>query len=76
MGVMDSGDDFDDEPMSTEMLEDIRDSIKSHPSVNRIEARYKMCDIIKQRQTEWKGALLSTQNMGKGFHKVFKVDIK
>ena len=51
MGVMDSGDDSDDEPMSTEMLEDIRDSIKSHPSVNRIEARYKMCDIIKQRQT-------------------------
>ena len=36
---MDSGDESDDEPMSTEMLEDICDGSKSHPSVNMIEAR-------------------------------------
>ena len=35
MGVMDSGDDSDDESMSTEMLEDISDGSKSHPIINR-----------------------------------------
>ena len=58
--------------MSTEMLEDIRDVSKSYPSVNRREARYKICDLIKQRKMEWKGALFSTGNMGKWLHKVFK----
>ena len=58
--------------MSTDMLEDIRDGSQSHPSINRIEARYKIRDCIKQRQLEWKGALLSTQNMGKGSNKLFK----
>ena len=72
MDVMDSGDESDDEPMSTEMLEKNRDSSKSCMSVNRIEARYKISDCIKQRQSEWKGALLSTRNMGKGLQKVFK----
>ena len=37
--AMDSGDDYDDEPMSMDMLEDICNSSKSHPSVNRREAR-------------------------------------
>ena len=36
MDVMDSGDKSDDEPMSMEMLEDIRDGSQSHPNVNRI----------------------------------------
>ena len=31
---MDSGDESEDEPMSTEMLEDIRDSSQSHSIVN------------------------------------------
>ena len=48
MDVMDSGYESDDEPMSTEMLEDIRDGSKSHPSVNRREARYKIHNHIKQ----------------------------
>ena len=69
---MDSGDESYDEPMSTEMLEDICDGSKSHPSVNRIEACYKIGYRIKQRQMEWKGALLSMQNMVKGLHKVFE----
>ena len=41
---MDSGDESDDEPMSTEMLEDIRDGSQYHPNANRIEARYKTLD--------------------------------
>ena len=43
---MDSGDESDDEPMSTEMLKDIRDVSQSHPNVNRREARYKISDRI------------------------------
>ena len=35
---MDSSDDSDDELMSTDILEDIRDGSKSHLGVNRIEA--------------------------------------
>ena len=69
---MESSDDSDDERTSTEMLEDICDGSKSPPSVNLGEARYKICDCIKQRQTEWKVVLLSTQHIGKGLHKVFK----
>ena len=33
--AMDSGDKSDDDPMSTEMLENICDGIQSHPNVNR-----------------------------------------
>ena len=47
---MDSGDESDDKPMSTEMLEDICDGSQSHPNVNRTEARYKIRNHIKQRQ--------------------------
>ena len=43
---MDSGDESDDEPMSMEMLEDIRDGSKSHTIVNRIDASYKIRDCI------------------------------
>ena len=73
MDAMSSGDDSDDEPMYTEMLEDIHDVSQSHTGVNRREEHYKICDWIKQIQSEWKGALLSTQNMGKGLHKLFKL---
>ena len=51
---MDSGNESEDEPMSTDTLEDIRDGSKSHPIINRREARYKIFDFIKQRQTERK----------------------
>ena len=49
MDAVDSGNESDDEHMSIDMLEDIRDGIKSHPIVNRKEAPYKISDIIKQR---------------------------
>ena len=72
MDAISLGDESDAEPMSTYMLEDIRDFGQPNLSVNRRETRYKICDCIKQIQTEWKEVLLSTQNIGKGLHKVFK----
>ena len=57
MDAMNSGDESDHDLISTEMLEDIRDGSQTHPNVNRREARYKICDRIRQRQSEWKGAL-------------------
>ena len=48
---MESGNESEDEPMSTEIIEDIHDSSTSHPSVNWREAGYKIRDRIKKRQT-------------------------
>ena len=72
MNTISSGDESDEEPMPTEMLEDIRDGSQSHPGITRIEAHYNMRDCIKRGQAERKGALLSTQNIGKGLQKLFK----
>ena len=76
MYAMDSGDEYEDEPMTTNMLKDIRGSSKYHLGINSRGARYKIRDNIKRRQSEWKGALLSTRNMGKGLNKVFKTVTK
>ena len=76
MDTMDSGDESDHDPISTEMLEDIFDGSQYHPNVNRIEERYKTRDRIKQRKLEQKGALKATRNMGKGLHKLFKTVVK
>ena len=73
---MDSGDESDHDIISTDMLEDICDRSQSHPNVNNIESHYKIRDHNKQRQSEWKGALKDTQNMGKGLQKVFKTVVK
>ena len=72
MDVMSSVDESDTEPISTEMLEYICGGSQSHTNMNRRDARYNICDCIKQSQVEWKGALLRTQNMGKGLHSLFK----
>ena len=58
--------------MSMDVLEYITDGSKSYLIVNRREACYKIRDLVKQRQTERKGELLSMQNMDKGLNKVFK----
>ena len=42
------------------MLEDISDGSQSHSQINRRETRYKIRGIIKQRQSEWNGALKAT----------------
>ena len=73
---MNYGDDSDHDLISTEMLEDIRDGCQTHPNVHRIEARCKIRDRIRQGQSEWKGALKSTQSMGKGLHKVLSTVVK
>ena len=57
---MSSVDESFTEPMSTYMLEDICDGSQSHLGINRIKARYNICNHIKRGQDEWKGALLST----------------
>ena len=58
------------------MLENICDVSQSHPIVNIRESRYKICDRIRQRQSEWKGALKYTRNVGKVLHKLFKTAVK
>ena len=58
------------------MLKDSRGGSQYHLSVNRREACYKLCDYIKKRQPEWKGASKSTRKMGKGSHKVFNTVVK
>ena len=58
------------------MLEDIRDGSQTHPNVNKREARYKIRDRIRQRQSECKLALKATQSMGKGLHKLFSTVVK
>ena len=72
MDAMSSSDTYDAESMYTDMLADIRDGSQSHPIINRRDACYKINDNIKIGQLERKGVLLSTQNMVKGLHKVFK----
>ena len=76
MDAMDSGNDSDYDPISTEILEEILDGSQSHPNVKRRESRYKIRDRIKQRQPEWKEALKVTQTIGKGLQKVFKTILK
>ena len=54
MDAMDSGNESDHDLISTEMLEEIRDGSQTNPKIYRGEARYKIRDHIKQRQSEWK----------------------
>ena len=42
------GDESDHDLISTKILEDIRDGSQTHANVNRIEARYKIRDCIRQ----------------------------
>ena len=58
------------------MLEDICDGSQTHPKVNKRKARYKIRDRVRQKESQWKGALKATRNMGKGLHKVFSTIVK
>ena len=58
------------------MLKDISDKSQTHTNINRREARYKIRDRIRQRQSEWKGALKATRSMGKVLHKLFSTVVK
>ena len=76
MENLDEKEKFDDDHISTETLEDIRDGNQTHPNVDKREARLAICDRIKQRKSECKGALKATRNMGKGLHKANSTIIK
>ena len=60
MHAMDCGDESDHDRISTEILEDSRGGIQSHPNVNLKKSHYKIHDCIRQRQSEWKGASKAT----------------
>ena len=47
-----------------------------HPNINTRGSRLKICDHTRQAQSERKVEELSAKSMGKGLHKVFKVDVK
>ena len=51
MDAMNYGDESDHYIISMAMLEYIRDESQSHSNVNKIEARYKIRDCIRQRQS-------------------------
>ena len=76
MDAMDFDDESDHDLISMEMLEYIRDGSQNHININRRESRYKILHCIRQRKSEWKGALKATQRMGKVLHKVFKTAVK
>ena len=76
MENLNSGDESDHDIICTDMLEDICNGSQTHPNVNRREARYKIRDSIRQRQSEWKGSLKATRSMGKVLHKVFSTVVK
>ena len=56
---MSSGNESDDRPISTDMLEYVCDGSQYHLSINRRDTRYKIRDSFKQRQAYWRGLLLS-----------------
>ena len=70
MENLDETENFDDDLISTETLHDICDGNKTHPSIDKREARMAIRDSIKQKKSQWKGALRATHKMGKGLHRV------
>ena len=49
MDKISSSNEYDAKTMPTDMLEDIRDGIQSHPNINSREELHKLRDCIKQR---------------------------
>ena len=52
MENIDSNEKSNGDHISTETLHEIRDGSQTHPNVDKREARRKICDRIKQRQSE------------------------
>ena len=48
----DSNENSNDDHISTETLHDIRGGSQTHPNVDKREARCKIHDLIKQRQSQ------------------------
>ena len=53
MKNINSGDESDHDLISTEMLEDICDGSQTHPTVNKREARYEICDRIRRKESQF-----------------------
>ena len=51
MENLDKTEKFDDDLISTETLQDIRDGNQTHPKINKREARYKILDCVRQSQS-------------------------
>ena len=49
MDDINSGDESDNDLISANMLEDIRDVSQTHLNVNRREARYEIRDLIRKK---------------------------
>ena len=71
MENLDEKEKSDDNLISTETLHAIRDRNKTHPGIDKREARLKIRDHIKQKKSQWKGALRATHKKGKGLHRLF-----
>ena len=76
MENLDFSDKSDHDLISTDMLEDIRDGIQTHPDVNKREAHDEICDRVRQKESQWKGALRAMHKMGKCLHKLFSTTVK
>ena len=55
MENIDSNEKSDHNLISTEMLEDISDGSKTHPTVNKREARYEIRERVSRKESQWKG---------------------
>ena len=76
MENLDEKEKFDGDLISTETLHDIRDGNRTHPNIDKRVVRLKICDLIKQKKSQWKGELRAMHNMGKGLYKVFSTIVK
>ena len=71
MENIDETENFDDDLISTETLHDIRDVNQTHLKIDKREARLAIRDRIKQKKSQWKGALRDMHKMGKVLHRIF-----
>ena len=71
MENIDEKEKFDDDLINTETLHDVRDGNQTHPKNDKREARLAIRDRIKQKKSQWKGALRAAHKIGKGLHRVF-----
>ena len=66
----------DEEYKSTDDIKKIWYGTYVNTNNNARDARLKICEHIRQAQSEWKRAELSEKRTGKGLHKVYEVVVK
>ena len=65
MENFDSNENSDHDLIFIEILEDIHDKSQTHPNITKKETIYEICDCIRRKDIQWKGALKDTRSMGK-----------